>query len=236
MTARSAPARITPSRPARFFQRLLLAVAAFSLLGLVGCQTPNPVLRQQAKNALNHGDVALAAKRLAQAVDQKPIDWRAWYLTGQTRLRQGLPLQAQVAFEKALTLRPDHVQTPEIIDGLAESLYRQEATVELHNLLDEATQERQDTHAFLRQATYLGRIGDIDGATLAYRKAARFAEGDNVDPYLAMAGFFETIGDRTQAITALRYAYGVNDDDMRVHQRLRDLGVIPGPTIALPAE
>ena len=44
------------------------------------------------------------------------------------------------------------------------------------------------------------------------------------------------IGDPDAAVTALRQAYGVNPDDEMVAERLRQHGLVPGPTVALPHE
>ena len=59
-------------------------------------------------------------------------------------------------------------------------------------------------------------------------------EGRSTEPYIQAAAFAEAIGDMDEALRRLRQAYGINPGDTRVTQRLRDLGEVPGPTIALP--
>jgi tetratricopeptide (TPR) repeat protein len=77
-------------------------------------------------------------------------------------------------------------------------------------------------------------MGDADSAQTAFETAIVLDEGKTVEPYLQSAEFAENLGDMDQALRRLRQAYGINPKDPRVSQRLRELGEVPGPTIALP--
>jgi Flp pilus assembly protein TadD len=120
-----------------------------------------------------------------------------------------------------------------ILDGLAEALLRQERTAELYAMLEEATKNYGASHDYIRQAVYIGRSGDADGAVVAFRKAAFFAPADDPTPFLAAADYYESIGDNPQAVTALRNALYVKKNDPAIGARLREHGVIPGPAAEL---
>ena len=80
---------------------------------------------------------------------------------------------------------------------------------------------------------YLQKIGDIDGAIIAFAKAARFGPGDP-QPYIDLANLYESTQRVEQAQQSLRRAYGLKPNHREVNRRLRGYGIIPGPTIALP--
>src|SRR5580698_5661230 len=73
-------------------------------LALVGCQTPNSLLREQGIIALRNNDVDRADNRFAKAVRQDATDWKAEYYLGKVRILQGQYLEAQLLEEKALIL------------------------------------------------------------------------------------------------------------------------------------
>ncbi len=226
---------MTPPHKKRHLRILgILPVAAMAAVP-IGCE-PNSYLRQRGVEALHAGDTRWADERFSQAVRQDATDWKSLYYLGQIRLKQGQPLEAQMHLERALTLRPDHRQTADILDQLAEALFQQGQTANLHALVKQATQEYGTTRDYLRQAQYLAKSGDVDGAKLAYRKAGQFAQPDDATPFVSMAEFYDSINDRQNAITALRCAYGIDPRSIKLRNRLRSFGVVPGPTIALPRE
>ena len=202
---------------------------------IVGCE-PNSYLRQRGMEALQAGDVRWADERFSKAIHQDPTDWKSQFYLGRIRLRQGQPMEAQLHLEQALALRGHHPETGDLIDHLAEALFQQGETAKLHALVKQAAIDHGSTRDYLRQAKYLAYTGDADGAKLAYRKAGQFAAADDPDPFLHMADFYESIGDRGNALTALRCAYGIKPGSRELRNRLRKHGVVPGPTVALPRE
>jgi tetratricopeptide (TPR) repeat protein len=206
---------------------LLLAVS------LAGC-TNHVVHRERGFEDYRQGDWAAAAEDFRKAVDVKPADHQSQYYLGAALLKQGLAVQAQTPLEQALAVRTEDPQwTPRIADLLAETYYQQEQYEKLYAFLDDmiATYQ-QDTYDFLRKAKYLGLMGDADGQQTALRKAAFFAPEGDAGPYLAIADFYESVNDIDNTLQALRYGYYVDPDNEDVKDRLRGLGVIPGPTIA----
>jgi tetratricopeptide (TPR) repeat protein len=209
----------------------LLVLAGCLLLG--GCVS-NLHLRQQGRNATFAGDLELAHQKFAQAVQREPDDYRAQYYLGVNDLARKQPLEGQWALENALRLRPDDPEwTPQILDQIAEALYQQDQADKLEVFLRTTLGYYGQWNDYLRQAKYLAKIGDMDGAALAHHQAAYFAPAGYTSPYLAMADFYESINNQPKVELALRYAYHVNPKAAKVSQRLRKFGIVPGPTIAV---
>ena len=136
--------------------------------------------------------------------------------------------------EKALALRQDDPKiTPRILDRLAQAYYEQDRPENLTAFLARTAEFYGQPRDYLRQAKYLVKVGDVDSAKLAYRKAAYFAPSGDASPYIAIADFYISIDDQTNAATALRYGYYVNPKDGEVADRFRQLGLVPGPTQSL---
>ena len=191
------------------------------------------MLRDKAKAAGSRGDLAAAKAHLQRAINQDPTDWQAQYMLGVVELEDGRPLAAESHFARAVSIHGRHEQTPKILDMLAESLFRQGEQSRLQEMLRSATQRYGQMRDFIRQSYYLSKIGDDDGAMLALRKAFEFAPEGDPAAHLAAADFYEAIGNQDEAILALRRAYTLDDRNETIKNRLRALGVVPGPTIRL---
>lgn len=223
-------------RPNLSLRQALAAAALLALCVLLpACQAPNALLRRQATEAMADGDLERAEAKARLAVAQDATDWKAQYYMGLIRLKQGRALEAQNYLEQALTLRPTEEETPDILDALAESFYQQKQNAALTAFLRKAIADRHSVRDYLRQAKYLYQTGDVDGSDGAFRKAARFSPPDDAMPYLIMADFYQKIGDEARAARVLRNAYYIVPSDIN-GERLRRVGVIPGPTAGLPPE
>ncbi len=214
--------------------RMLLLALAGGVLA--GCQASNPYLRQRSIEAMERGRYDDAHRMLTQAVAQNGSDWKAMMLLGETKLVLGQPLDAQLLLERALTVREERLERDRILDGLAESFYRQKQWEKLHQLLDSSARDKGEWTDYLRQARYLTLMGDADGAAVAFRKTARFAPPGDVTPYWKMADFYRSIGDRDREIRSLRQALWVDPTNVKVIDRLVALGYIVGPTAAYPPD
>jgi Flp pilus assembly protein TadD len=210
----------------------LAALLLFAAL-TVSCRS-NAYLRQRAAEAMSRGRHKPAAKLLAEATHQNPTDWKAQMLAGKVALKRGRYERAEEALRKARALRPNHEQTPQIVDRLAEALYQQDKVSALRALLREAVQARPAVKSYLRQGEYLQRIGHTDEARVAFRQAIQYAAPNNPEPYLKLASFYEQLGLAEKAVRALRRAYGAAPGDEDVADRLRAHGIVPGPTVTLP--
>jgi Flp pilus assembly protein TadD len=209
----------------------LLGACVCLLLITAGCTTAVN-LRDEGVLALNRGQNELALTKLTQAVQKDPSGARTHYQLGRAYLATDQNLEAQYELEKAYALRPNDPElTPGILDSLAESLFRQQRMENLFAFLDKQVAQDGSTRDFLRQGEYLAKAGDPDAARLAFRKAAYFADQNDAEPYIAIADFYTSIGDQPNAVTALRYANYVDAGNLEVADRLRQFGIVPGPTV-----
>lgn len=196
-------------------------------------KTPNSVLDERARIAIEAGKFDAAQFLLDRALWQDKTDAVAYYYLGRLRLEQNRPMDAQLAIEKALAIEPHSPINSQMLDALAESLYRQGKTPQLANVLASATRDYGRASDFIRQGEYLAKAGDQDGAALAFNKAAAVADPEDPSPYLAMYRFYDSVGNGAKAVEALKYAYYFRPEDPDLAAALRRYGVVPGPTVAI---
>lgn len=214
-------------------QKTAMVLGLLGGLTVTGCKN-NVVYRELGYESYRQQDYFTAAEQFQTAVNKKPADYRSQYYLGLSNLKLNKPIPAQTPLEQALALRPDDPQwTPKIADALAETYYQQERFETLYGFLDNMIQTySQQPVDFLRKAKYLGLLGDADGQKTALQKAAYFAVPGDTSPYLAIADFYAAVNDTPNEIQALRFAYYVDPTNDTVKDRLRGLGIVPGPTIA----
>ncbi len=201
------------------------------LLLITGCRTALDI-RNEGVAALNRGQNELAVQKFTEAVERDPSSARNHYQLGRGYLAVNENVKAQYELEKALALRPNEPElTPDILDSLAEAIYRQDMTANLYAFLEKQVKDFGTTRDYLRQGKYLAKAGDPDAARLAFRKGAYFAAPNDPEPYIAIADFYTAIGDQPEAVTALRYANYVDPGNRDVAERLRQFGIVPGPTV-----
>lgn len=207
---------------------------ALVLLSLGACAVRRPaeLIRVNGDRLFSRGEFAAAADEYAAIVDRYPGDWRAQYMLGRSRLEVGEVATARSALEIAHTRRPDDVA---IADTLAEAMHEHGDESALFRFLRDRAQDTRSTHAYLRLARYSLLLDDPDSAILAIDTAIDLDAGRTVDPYLVAAELEDHLGRSDRVMHRLRQAYGVDPTDERVHDRLRALGEVPGPTLALPA-
>lgn len=209
---------------------LLLGLCMCLPLLATGCKTAVN-LRDEGVLAMNRGQNDLALDKLTQAVRKDPSSARTHYQLGRAYLALDRNIEAQYELEKAYAIRPNDPElTPGILDNLAEALLRQDETASLVAFLDKHA-VNGTTRDFLRQGKYLAKAGDPDAARVAFRKATYFADPKDPEPYIAIADFYTSIGDQPNAVTSLRYANYVAPGNLDAAERLRQFGIVPGPTI-----
>ncbi len=203
-----------------------------SVVLLSGCsQRPIETVRASGHFQFNQGDYTAAAEEFKEITTRYPGDWNAHYRLGLCLLELEKPSEARRAMEVAHTHRP---RDPQIADALAEAMYQQGDEAALFRFLRHRAESSQSVGAYLRLASYAVDMGDPDTAQLAYETAIVIDAGRTVEPYLEAAAFAWRLGDVDEALRRLRQAYSVNPRDSRVGQCLRELGEVPGLTIALP--
>ena len=160
-----------------------------------------------------------------------PGDWLAQYRLGLCELELGNPDRARSALEIAHTRQPADA---DVVDALAEAMFRQGDEQPLFDLLTLRAETEQTVRAWLRLGRYSAELGDADTALTAFETAIELDAGRSVEPYVQTALFSQQIGDLDTALRRLRQAYKIDPEDPVVDQQLRDLGEVPGPTLALP--
>ena len=218
--------------PARRFALFLSHAGLLVGLTLAGCET-NVSHRADGLGSMRGGETATAIEHFQKAIEARSTDYQSQYWLGANLLKANDPLRAQAPLEQALALRPgDPDWTPRIADALADSYYRQGQVEKLYDFLENmVTTYQQQTGDYMRQAKFMGLVGDSDGQKLALEKAAFFAPAGDIGPYLAQADFYEAVNDVPSAIESLGYAYHTDPSAEVVKNRLRGLGIIPGPTV-----
>lgn len=219
-------------RPRRF----PLLIAMLCLVGLAGCQTTTPVLKDRGLRAYKVGDIQRSEQNLQRVIQRDPTDLASQYTLGLIALEYERPDIARTHFEIAYTLaqkgRGESDPTiADIIDGLSEAMFQQGEYAQLVGFL-ESTLERGTVRDYLRLADLYRRMGDPDNAMVTYRKAVRHAPND-ARPYIEMAEFYDDLGERKEAVRQLRIAYYLDPNYEGLADRLRSYGVPPGPTAGI---
>ncbi|MEM1354513.1 MAG: tetratricopeptide repeat protein [Planctomycetota bacterium] len=210
---------------------LRLSILTFALL-LVGCGFNPTFEKAQAKKAYDAGDYADAAERYNAVAEYALYDWEARYYLGLCYLELGEPIKAQGQLEQALAVKDDsRTWTPRILDALAEAYFQQERYDAMYAFLREAIDQRGTWKDFARQARYLAKAGDNDGAASAYYKACFFSGNNDAEIYVESADFFESIGDFKTAVQYLKWAVYIENDYPGIDDKFERLGVVPGPTL-----
>jgi len=102
--------------------------------------------------------------------------------------------------------------------------------------LAQRAHEHPTVDGYIRQGKFLGKMGDADGAVLAFKKAQRIAAKTDATPYLAAADYYDSIGDTQDRDIALRRAYTADHYSTPVLVALHLAGMEPGPALLMPPE
>lgn len=233
----------TPSRTARRALSRTLALAGVVLLA--GCQSPGtegmtdaerfpnrPVvaIMESGENAMRAKDYELAKSEFADAVNRDPGYPRARYMLGNAYLALNEPAKAREQMEVALAADVDN---EDYYSGLCKALYEDKKLDELFRLLRQRASEHGSVSDYMLLAYYSRRSGDADEAHNAYLTAARLDQGRSLAPQLALADFYDSIGNKPEASRRLRMAYFIDSTNPEVNRRLVAFGHRLGPGLAL---
>lgn len=209
----------------------LMMAGTVAAVGACATHTPLTTLRERGDQAFARGDYEVAAQQYGQYVARRPADARARHDLGRALIADGRPGEAIAHLRVAHDLHPDRT---EYIESLAEALHAAGRTDELYAFLRGLASDRGGVDDFLRLGQYALKLGDVDEAERALLTAAALDEGRSLEPQLALATLYQSVGDRERAVDRLRMALWVDPANPQVAQRLRDLGEVPGPTMARP--
>jgi len=204
----------------------------FGLLFAVGCGYNARYEKKLGEDEMARGNYTAARDIFFEVTQHERYDWEGHYLLGLSYLELGQPTRAETVLRQALAVQGDSQErTPKILDALAQSMFDQNHLDELHAFLRAQIDRYGTWQDYARQARFLAKAGDIDGAALAYRKAAYFSKNRDENIYIEMADFYEALGDQPRAVQALKWAYWINPQHTALPERFRRLGLVPGPTL-----
>lgn len=230
----------TPSHrvaaPSRRWSRLgLIAIGAAALTLASGCgsQRPLSMVRADAATAYSLGQYEQARALYQQWVNRKPEDPEARYHLAQSLLQLGRAREARELMEVARDVRPAEEKYTEL---LAEAMYQAGATDDLFRLLRGEVERRGRVGDYSRLGDYSARVGAVDEAEVAFLGAARADRGQSPGPQLDLANFYRQVGDVENERRRLRMVIFAEPGHPEASERLRAMGEIPGPTLALVPE
>jgi len=209
----------------------LVMLGQLAMLGGCSDRRALRVVREEGDKAYRFQRYDQAREEFAEVVERDPTDWEYRSKLGKTLLLLGRPVQAREQLAVAYELRP---QSDEILEDYARAMLASEDFNSLHEVLLRRARETQAVEDYIRLGMYDLRAGDADSAERALITAANLDEGRTPEPQLALANFYETVGDETQAVRRLRMALYTDIENREANERLRAKGHIPGPTFALP--
>jgi tetratricopeptide (TPR) repeat protein len=233
---------------------LFLASAALPMTGCVNELTTDMV-RAEAYSAFRSGDMPRARELFEQAAGRDATDVKSHYFLGRIGLEQlndagyaRRHLETCYEIVHAKTSRhvaplPGTANTAvpfptitQIADALAESIHRQNNPPQLMGFLQEMIENHGSSRDYIRKGDYLVKLGDPDAAHTSYVAACKVRDPKDAGPYVVLAGFYDSIGDKDQAILALRNAYHIDPYNQDAAAQLRAHGMVPGPSIGLPPQ
>ncbi len=210
-------------------------VLALSAVLLGGCATQRtlPRVREDGDKAFERGQYDKALADYIEYVDRKPGEPVVRHQLAKTFLLVGQPEEAvphaRVAFDQ-------HPERTDYAETLAEALFASHQPDELYAFLRLLIDQRRGVADYMRLGSFAARLGDVDEAEAAFITAAKLDAGRTSGPHLALADLYQTAGDNERAIRRLRMALYVEPGNTQIMTRLRALGEIPGPSLALQPE
>jgi cytochrome c-type biogenesis protein CcmH/NrfG len=209
-----------------------LMVSVLSAMLAVGCQQERPlhVVRDSAEFHFKQQRFEEAAAEYAEYCRRRPNDPEMQYMYGRTLMELGRASEARVPLNVAHDIRPGNDL---YADGLARALYESNDTSALMTFLTRRTTERGRVADYLRLGRYAVMVGLPDEGLAALHTAARLDRGRSIEPYVALADLYATIGDRRKEILRLRHALYIEPDNQVIQRRLASLGEIVGPSLPL---
>ncbi len=227
-----------------FLTLVLLGAQALALAGLAVSQSGCAEAITYAKDARRDGlrlyqekNFVESAAAFKNATRQDPRDYKSFYYLGccydQTKQYQ----QAITAYHSSLdamslTLegKEDRGFRMNVLQGLALAIARSNASHLEIAALEQKTAGSTNVEDFHLLAKVYRYSGDPDAAVEAYNRAMLLSPRDNlVAKEYGM--YLVQLNQTDKASVVLRRAYQLNPSDEQVASALRQLGVVPGPSL-----
>lgn len=210
-----------------------LAFVALVTATALGCATQRqlPNVRASGNEAYYSGDYARALANYQEYVNRKPEDVQGRVDLGRTLLALGRASEAREQLVIVYDREPDH---PEVADLLARAMVEAGDPDRAERFLANRAREAGRWEDYVLLGRYNTLVGKPDEARVALVTASRLAGREHVEPQVALADMYASVGDQQREIERLRMALWIDRDNPEIYRRLRSLGQIPGPTLALP--
>jgi tetratricopeptide (TPR) repeat protein len=209
---------------------IVAGTLALMLIGGCTATRPLPTVREHGDRAFIKGDYAKAASDYQEYATRKPGEAEVHRRLADSLLKENQPFEALTHAQQAFDLRPGE---PEYIETYAEALLATGKSDYLHKFLRSLAQDRGGVSDWVRLGRFTARMGDADGAEAALTTAATMDRGQTIEPQLALANLYRSIGATEREKERLRMALYIDPKNEAVMQRLRELGEIPGPSLVL---
>lgn len=208
-------------------------LSAAVLLG--GCNQERSLyaVRMSGDEAIVKGDTQRAVTDFAEYVARAPERPEGRLGYGRALLAAG---RAGEAVEQLWIARANMLTDDVAYEALVEALYQDKQYEPMYGVLRERIVDGGEAKDHLRFGRYAMKIGDTDQALRSFRTAARIDAGQTIEPQLALAEFYQVVGNNEEALKRLRMAYYIAPDSKVVCDKIRLMGEIPGPTIRLRPE
>lgn len=209
------------------------AMAAALTVGLVGACAPRPSLgslKALGETSRARGDYETAVTAYSQVLERRPGDVQTRYRLGLAQMELGQTGLARESFTVAHDIEPFN---PIYRGALIEAMIVNGERAEAFAMLRRFAEETSGVEGYLALGRASERAGLPDDAERAFLVAAELG-GDDPRPQRALADFYRQIGDRPRELERLRVLLYLLPEENEVIERIRTLGEIPGPSLAVP--
>jgi tetratricopeptide (TPR) repeat protein len=222
----------------RFISRSILSITL--LVGAAGCadmMTYSQDAQRQGEKLYAEADYANAAGAFNNSIRQNPRNYQAKYYLGNCYVQMGQYQQAIAAYRAARETigvtfegKYDTEYREKVLNGLAGAI----AKSDQRNVETDAVQRDAEMHQKPEDWHLLARVyeirGDADSAIDAYNRAS-LLDPNNFAIQKDFGLYLVKVGQNQRAAAPLRRAYALDNKDEQVAGALRQIGVIPGPSL-----
>ncbi len=222
----------------RAARSMILCSTLTALMLTSACTPVNKVKKTLALNDLHiqagiaedRGDYQRAYELWTNYVERQPQSVLAEYRLGLVETKLGLYDQAVGHLRVAHDLKPGEVI---YIEALAEAYILANRSEPLLDMLHATIHEGEPRSGYYFLAKYSQQVGMMDEAKQTLDTLIALEQAESPEPYIAMANFARTIGNKELEFTNLRYALWFDQSDPILLERVESLGMITGPSLAI---
>ncbi len=215
-----------------FYRVAILTLALAALSACTGTRTL-PAVKEMGDRQYRHENWEAARADYQEYVDRKPGEAEVQMKLAQCLVKLGQADTAVTHAQVAFDIQPNN---PEALETYCLAMAESKRSDELFRLLNGNCETRGNVSDFDRLARYQLKMGDPDGAERSFIMAAKTDGGKTIEPQLALADFYKSINDKAGEKKRLRMALSFDPANQDIYNRLRALGEIPGPSLALTPE